>query len=497
MSETQPVELDPGTPEIDLTSIKHRSIAGVAALASRTFLVQIISFAATFALTIFLDPKIYGTFFLVSAVINFLTYFSDIGLAAALIQKKTQIRRADLVTTFTIQQILVLSLLTLLFIFTPFLKNYYQLSTPSLYLLWSLAISFFFSSLKTIPTILLERNLQFNKLIIPQIAENLVFNLSAVFLAWQGYGLSTFTYAVFLRGLIGLVLMYLVSPWKPGLGINRSSLKSLLNFGLPYQLNTFLAVIKDDGMTVILGKLIGETGLGYIGWASKWAFMPLRFFMDNVTKVAFPAYSRVQHDKALLKSGIEKTIFYLSLISLPAFVGMAALAQPLVHLIPRYEKWQPALIPLYLYLINAAMSSISTPLTNALNAIGKIKITFKLMIMWTALTWLLMPYLALRYGYLGVSIAAALISLTSIIVMIVVRHIVKVNFKDALLAPTLASLAMGLVILLLNPLITSLPRLFIVIPTASVFYGIIVFIIQGPQIITQLKNLYQTAKLQS
>ena len=217
MAETQPVELDPGTPEIDLSQIKKRSVGGVLALTSRTFLIQVISFAATFALTVFLSPEVYGTFFLVSAVVNFLTYFSDIGLAAALIQKRKKVSRRDLTTTFTIQQALVLLLVIALFAATPVIKSYYELSSAGVYLLWSLAISLVLSSLKTIPSVLLERKLHFDKLVIPQVLENLVFNLTAVYLAWQGWGVNSFTVAVLARGVVGLIAMYIVSPWKPAL----------------------------------------------------------------------------------------------------------------------------------------------------------------------------------------------------------------------------------------------------------------------------------------
>ena len=151
MSESQPVELDPGTPEIDLHQVKTRSISGVLALTSRTFLVQVISFIATFFLTVFLSPQDYGTFFLVSAVVNFLTYFSDIGLAAALIQKKDKLTRQDLTTTFTIQQFLVLLLLFLLFANTGFIRSQYQLSSAAIYLMWALGVYLFLYSLKTIP----------------------------------------------------------------------------------------------------------------------------------------------------------------------------------------------------------------------------------------------------------------------------------------------------------------------------------------------------------
>ena len=73
---------------IESQEVKRRSVSGVLALISRTFIIQIISFVATLSLTIFLDPNTYGIFYLVSSVVNFLAYFSDVGLAAALIQKK-------------------------------------------------------------------------------------------------------------------------------------------------------------------------------------------------------------------------------------------------------------------------------------------------------------------------------------------------------------------------------------------------------------------------
>ncbi len=490
MSESQPIELDPGTPEIDLHSIKARSISGVVALTSRTFIIQIITFIATFALTVFLSPEIYGTFFLVSAVVNFLTYFADIGLAAALIQKKEAVTDDDLKTTFTIQQALVLTLLVILFSATPLIKTQYGLSSAGIYLMWSLGISLFLSSLKTIPTILLERELQFNKLIVPQILENLAFNITAVYLAWKGWGINTFTAAVLIRGIVGLAAIYVIAPWQPILGISKASLKKLLHFGLPFQLNTFLAVIKDDGMTIILGRIIGSAGLGYIGWASRWANQPLRFFMDNVTKVAFPAYSRVQHHPETLKKGIERTLFFLALLCFPIFVGMGILAKPLIDLIPRYQKWLPALIPLYLYLINAAFAVLSTPLTNALNAIGKIKITFKLMIMWTVLTWTLMPFMAIRFGYLGVSISAALISLSSIVVFVIISRLTHANFLLALKAPILGSLCLAIGLILVLPLLTNLVIFIPVILGSVLIYFTAVYLVEGNALIRQFKTIY-------
>ena len=490
MSETQPLELDPGTPEIDLIQVKKRSVSGILSLTSRTFMVQITTFLATLALTVFLSPKIYGIFFLVSSVVNFLTYFSDIGLAAALIQKKAKVTREDLTTTFAIQQILVVSLLLILILVTPAIRSTYSISQSGIYLLYALGASLFLSSLKTIPSILLERSLQFKKLVIPQIAETLVFNLVAVYLAWQGYGITSFTVAVLARGVTGLVLMYLVSPWRPGFLIKKNSLRTLLKFGLPYQANTFIAVLKDDGMTILLGKIIGPVGLGYIGWASRWANMPLRIFMDNVSKVAFPALSRLQDNKERLKKAVELNIKYLSLAVFPIFVAVALLAKPLLEIIPKYTKWTPALIPLYLYLYNAGWATVSTSLTNALNAVGKIKVTFKLMIMWATLTWAIMPALALKFGFLGVSYAAGLIATSSIIAILAAKKHINFSLISPLKSPILSSIGLAIYLILVRSFASSVTKVTLVSLGGVVIFIGLVTLIEGKTFIENTKKLF-------
>ncbi len=469
--------------EIDLTEIKNRSAFGVAALVSRTFMVQIISFMATLALTIFLDPSVYGIFFLVSAVVNFLAYFSDIGLAAALVQKKEKLEEEDLATTFTVQQILVLSLLFILFLATPLIRGNFNLSSAGVYLLWAMALSFLMSSLKTIPTIRLERSLQFNKLVIPQVAETIIFNLVAVYFAWRGLGISAFTLAVLARGLAGLILIYLIAPWRPKIAIYRSSLSSLLRFGLPYQANTFLAVFKDDGMTVILGKLIGADGLGFLGWASRWANLPLRIFMDNVTKVAFPAFSRLQHDKARLATAIELSLKYLTLSTFPILIGMGFMAPSLIYIIPRYLKWAPAIIPLYFYLYNSAWACVSTSLTNTLNALGKIKTTFKLMVMWTGLTWLLMPALAILKGYLGVAFAVGIIATSSVVTVIAVRRHVEFSFKNAFKTSLISSIVLAIFLGLTARFVNSVLLLVVISLASALVYFIAILSLEGKEFI--------------
>jgi len=477
--------------ELTTQDIKQRSVSGVVALVSRTFIIQIITFASTLALTIFLDPNTYGVFYLVSSVVNFLAYFSDIGLAAALIQKKEKLTKEDISTTFTIQQILVVSLIILLFLASPIIKSQYNIGPDGIFLLYAMGISFFLSSLKTIPSILLEREIKFNKLILPQILETLAFNGIAVFAAWKGLGINAFSFAVLGRGVVGLVAMYIVFPWVPVIGIYKNSLKSLLKFGLPYQANTFLAVLKDDGMTIILTKIIGTQGLGYLGWASKWAGLPLRILMDNLTKVSFPAFARLQHDEVKLGRAVELNLKYLSLASLPILIGMGFIAYPMTGIIPRYAKWIPAIIPLYIYLYNSAWASISTSLTNLLNATGRIKTTFKLMMMWTGLTWLLFPIMAIKYGYLGVSYSIGIIATTSVITVILAKKAVAFSLIKALRTPLIASTLLLAFLVLLRGSLNSIEGIIVVSVLSAILYALACFLLEGKQLIEEGLSLFK------
>src|SRR5688572_22884147 len=110
MNEGHEEHLDP-TSEIGLSTIKKRAVRGVVILTGRTFFLTLISTIAYGFLTVFLAPSDLGVFIIVSAVVNFLSYFSDIGLGAALIQKHQKPSDDDIKTTFTIQQILVITLL--------------------------------------------------------------------------------------------------------------------------------------------------------------------------------------------------------------------------------------------------------------------------------------------------------------------------------------------------------------------------------------------------
>ena len=478
--------------EIGLDIVKKRAVKGVAVLTGRTLLLNLISFISQGFLWAFLNPSQFGVFLIVSATVNFLSYFADIGLGAALIQKKEKPEEEDYRTVFTVQEILVFIIFVIILLLGPVLAKTHSLTREGQMLLYALGGSFFLASLKNIPSIMLERKLEFGKFIIPQVLENMVYSVAVVFFAWKGFGITSFTYSVLIRGVVGLVAIYILNPWKPGIAFSLKSFKNLIKFGIPYQLNNFLATAKDDGMTIVLGGILGTAGVGILGTAQKLAQYPLRFFMDNVTKVTFPAFSRMQDDKRELERSLSRSIFFICALVFPSLVGLVIVFPVLITIIPKYAKWSPAYIPLIFLSVNSLWAAASTQLTNFLNSVGKIKTTFKLMIMWTALTWALVPLLSSKLGVNGAAFSYLLIGSSSVVVFYIVKRQLNWDIFRSVIVPLLASLVMGVIlftlrgILPINKVTTLLTLIFI----GGLTYTGSLYLVLGKTLFEDVKKIY-------
>ena len=480
--------------DLNLLAIKQRSVAGLMVLISRSVFLQLVALAGFFFLTTFLEVAQIGLFFAVSEIVAILGYFSDIGLAAALIQRKESLKLVDIRTTFTIQQILVTGLCLFVFFFSPKISSYFNLDSHGQWLLWALTLGFFLASLKTIPSVLLERQLKFDKLVVVETIETVLFCVIAVILAWQGRGVISYAVAVVVRGLVGVIAIWVLSPWKIGLAFSLSTIKQLLGFGVPYQVNTLIAMVKDRFLNLLLFKLIGAQGMGIIGWAQTWTQKPLRFITDNVTKVTFPAFSRLQSEPNTLTHSVEKMLFFSSVIVFPILIGTGIIVHPLIDIIPRYQKWQPALLAFYLYLFNSGWAAISTPITNTLAAIGQIKLVTKLMVMWTVLTWLIIAPLAYFYGYNGVAVGVAIVSISSVVPIWLLSRIIKFSIYKNIILPLISSIVMGLGVWMIiawfpssDNFLAGVFKILVSVIGGGIIYSVVLHLITGKQLIPQIK----------
>lgn len=477
---------------IEIEKIKSKTTKSIFFLSARNFGIQIIGTIGFFLLTLKLGVGEVGLFAIVSESISILGYFSDIGLASALIQQKEEIDKKELRSTFTIQQILVFLGLLVVFLIYPQISASKGYGLPEFLIVVSLCFAFFAASLKTIPSVLLERKLDFKQISYVDLVENILFYVFAVIFAFAGFGVFSYAIATFIKSTVGLILMYRLSPWSLGLTTDFSGVKKLLRFGIPFQINSFIALAKDRLSNLLVAGIIGREAFGFLSWAQKAPRIPLSF-MDAIMKVTFPTFARIQDDAELLKKSISRSTYFISLVIFPLLAGLSVIASEFIFLIPKYNKWQPALVPLYFFAISYAIAAVTTPLTNAFNAVGKIKITTKLMIMWTVLTWIFYPILSLKFGYVGTSIAALLVGSSSFVVWYLAKTHFKVNVFADISKPLMGSILILSSALTINFLNLNSETSFILkIIIGSLLYLSYIFIFSRQEVYwftTQLKRL--------
>jgi O-antigen/teichoic acid export membrane protein len=326
--------------------------------------------------------------------------------------------------------------------------------------------------------------------------EQVLFYTTAVYLAFRGYGISSFTYAVLLRSVAGVGIIYVLQPWQIGVAFSKKAFANLLNFGLKFQVNDLLARLKDDLFIVVLSWFLPASQLGLLGWAKRWSMFPYQFSVQNVVAITFPTYSRLQEHKDLLVKAIEKSLYFISLLIFPVLVGMSVMASPLIYLIPEYEKWRPALPLLYLFCVNIGFAAVANPLINTLNAIGKIHETLRIMVIMTVATWVLTPITYSWMGLNGIALVAAVVAAMSLWASFFLKRVLTVAVVDNIKSQFISSTGMGLVLYYLNNLWAKSWLNW----TAGVLVGVLAYIsliilFEKKRLFIQLRSLFTTKSL--
>jgi O-antigen/teichoic acid export membrane protein len=382
------------------SALRRRARSALGLLALRTVLLQLMTLGGQVSLARLLDPRDFGVYAILRFALSFFVFFGDVGLGGALIQKKQSPTDDDIANVFTLQLLLASGVVGLVWVSAGLVEHIWpDLPTSGPWLLRVLAADLLLTALRTIPSILMERGLEFAKLAALDVCLSLTFYATAVGLAMAGYGADSLVVAVLAQGFVGAFLAFALHPFRPRLRLNRDVLRPIVKFGLPFQATLLIGFLNGAVTPIYAGTMLGARSLGLINWAQDTAYFPLKA-VDIVGRAAFPLYSRLQSDPRSLGESFGRAV-HLSAIATAFFVALVfSMGGRIVHVVFT-DKWQPALPLLYIY---AATISIGfyTPIVGALlNATGRPGLLFKLSCIWVALACLVVPLTTPRWGVQG------------------------------------------------------------------------------------------------
>jgi O-antigen/teichoic acid export membrane protein len=416
-------------------------IKGTLSLVVREGLLKIIVLGANIILARVLAPKDFGIFVILGFFNTILMTFGTFGLGPAIVQRKHDPTQKELATLFTFQVLIAAALVGIAAVTAPWLASLYHLGPSGVWLIRAMAFGFLLISASATPMSLLERRLSFGRVALIEVSIGVSYQTLAVILALRGQGVQSLVIATLVSTGLGALLTYIVGGWWPRLSFQFRRIYPMLSFGIKYQVNSMVALVKDNLPQTLVAGVVGAAAVGYISWASTLAFYPL-MLVSIIGRVTFPAYSRASHDRKLLQEMIEGTIRAQSFVIFPAVAILVALAPSITHVIYT-DKWLPALPLFYFLLVNTVVSSVNSALSAALNALGKPGTVSSLMIMWLVLGWALTIPLVLRFGLIGYGIANASISVTVVVVVYVFKRHQPVRILRNVTLPLISATASG------------------------------------------------------
>jgi hypothetical protein len=111
--------------------------------------------------------------------------------------------------------------------------------------------------------------------------------------------------------------------------------------------------------------------------------------------------------------------------------------------------------------------------------------------MWTGLTWVFMPLLASRYGYLGVAYATAIIATSSVVTIIMANQVIPLNLVKIIKNPILSSIIMALFLGLTLQISSSIPAVFIFGAASITVYLFSTLVLEGRQFFETTINYFK------
>ena len=358
---------------------------------------QLLTWVSTIVVARILAPSDYGLIGMATIYIGLVAVVSEFGLGQAVITMREMSGKQ-------IAQLNSLSIVAGALLFavsctaaSPLGQFFHSPKLPPVVVLMSLG--FLISGSQVVPDALLQNDLRFKLLASFDTAKALVQALTTVVLAFLGFGY----WSLALGGLAGAVIAAAMAVIARPYSLARprwTEIKHALGFSGDVLGSRVAWYAYANSDFLVAGRLLGQAPLGAYTIAWTIASTPVEKITNMITRVTPAFFSAVQDDKPHLRRYLLGITDGLALLTFPASLGMALVADQFV-LVVLGPKWAAAIIPLRLLALYAAMRSITTVFPNMLFAMRHSRF-----VMWnTIIAAIVFPtafYYSSRWGTTGI-----------------------------------------------------------------------------------------------
>ncbi len=459
--------------------LRGRTLRSFLLLGAQRVVGVVVTAGGSIALARLLTPEVFGLYAILVFVITAGVRSSELGLGAALIQRRDLDPAAGLGVAFTATFGLALALGAAIAAAAPLVARWPGVSSDVTAPVRWLALLVVLSSLRMPAMVLLERRLAYLPLTVAETADTVTFHAVAIAAAIAGAGLWSFVMGALAARAVNLVVLWGAARWRPTLRWSWRELAPVMKFGILFQGSVLVTIAGDAVVPIFVTAWSGVTGVGFLNWAATLAFLPLQV-VSIAGRVLFPALSSLQADTERFAEATARALNRVTAVLYPAATLLLAGADPVVRLIFG-EAWLPAIPAVRCFCLSAIIGGTSTIFVHALYSLGRADIVFRLnlasaVLLW-AITLVLVPWLGfVGFAVASVSLACAGVSYTALSV----RRLAPVRVLPAVRVPLAASLGSAAVLAaLVGFWVHDLPSLLIAVGVSAGAYVVFAGFIGG------------------
>jgi lipopolysaccharide exporter len=347
-------------------NLSQRVAIGIAWMTSARAGVRILGLLSTLVLARVLVPADFGIVAMATAVAAGLELLTLFGFDVALIQRK-ELSRDDYDSAWTLNVILGLVVGLGLILISEVAAEFYR--EPRLDAVLDIfGAKFVLRSAANPGMVDFRRAMQFRQEFYQQILPKfagllLTIPLAIVFRSyWALIAGTVFT------EFAATLLSYIMHPHRPRPCLTRAH--GLFRFSRWLLINSLTSFIRNRGATFIIGRTLGTSPLGIYTLAYEISNLPTTEMVAPINRVLYPTYVRVVDDPVRLRESFTSTLGLIAITTLPASVGIAAVADPLVRVMLG-PHWLPAIPLISLLALSGSGNALQTNTGSLQNALGQ------------------------------------------------------------------------------------------------------------------------------
>jgi PST family polysaccharide transporter len=354
-----------------------------------------------------LEPQAFGLVALASVVIDFARRAVDGGFAEAVVQRG-EVDQEHLDTAFWTGFVTGTVLAALLVALAGPIAGAFGEPELAPVLRW-LSLGFVVRGLSSTQQALLVRSLRFRQLATRTLVAELAAGSVAISLALTGWGVWALVGQSLAAGVFGVVTLWSVASWRPGLAFRWSHFRELSLFGANIVGFKLLNVLMQRADSFLIGSFLGTVALGYYSVAIRIFHAISKILTGVMNAVAFPVFSRLQDDRERMRRAFYEATQLTSLVTLPAFLGLAAIAPDAIPF-AFGEQWGPSVPVMRVLAAVGILQTLTQFNGSVIKAVGKPSWRLGIAVLQTVGTWLAV-LAAVRSGITAVALASVAVGI--------------------------------------------------------------------------------------